>query len=278
MLRNTETVLELVLSVIMSGLPLPSTSAAEMHTGLLPVGKSTLVANELAVILPLVAVFLNTDKVLELRFAHAISILPSPSKSSVTTSLGKVPVVKLTIEASEAASMVPDVAVFLNTPTLLAPVLTTTMSGRLSPSRSETDRFIAPDPAAKSTLVAKEPVVSAPLTVVFLNTEMLDQKLLTTIISGFPSPSISATAMPFGTPPAAKFTLVAREAELIVPLVAVFRKTEILLPVELATTISSFPSPSRSATATLFGVPPAANSTLAANDPAVSVPAVEILR
>ena len=101
-LRNTETVAELLLATARSGLPSPSKSPIATEEGLVPVVKSTLAAKLLAAILPLVDVLRNTETVFELLFATARSGLPSPSKSLIATETGLYPVVKSTFEEISA--------------------------------------------------------------------------------------------------------------------------------------------------------------------------------
>jgi hypothetical protein len=84
----------------------------------LAVVKSTLGANELAVIEPGVLVFLKTETVLLLEFATIKSVLPSPSKSPIVTLSGFSPVVKSILEVKELVEIEPEVLVFLRTETV----------------------------------------------------------------------------------------------------------------------------------------------------------------
>ena len=79
--------------------------------------KSTLAAKELAVIAPVVLVFLNTETEVLPLFATAKSGLPSPSRSPMATPKGDAPVVKSTLAAKELVVIAPVVLVFLNTET-----------------------------------------------------------------------------------------------------------------------------------------------------------------
>src|SRR6201996_4366792 len=85
-------------------------------------------------------------------------------------------------------------------------------------------------------------------------------------------------AIPTGPMSVAVFTCAAKEEASMVPLVAVLRKTDRLLSLELVTARSGLPSPSRSPIATLKGELPVAKVTCAANDEEVITPLVAILR
>jgi hypothetical protein len=78
--------------------------------------------------------------------------------------------------------------------------------------------------------------------------------------------------------PVVKFTADAKDVAVMLPLVLVFRSTETVLLASLATTRSTFPSPSRSPRATLNGLLPVPKSTLVANELAVILPLVLVLR
>ena len=106
MFLNTETVLLLFVTA-KSGLPSPSRSPMAMLNGPDAVVKSTLVANEPAVMEPEVLVFLNTENVLLALLAITKSGLPSPSMSPIATlyGLAPVPAVKSTFEAKAVASI-----------------------------------------------------------------------------------------------------------------------------------------------------------------------------
>ena len=80
-------------------------------------------------------------------------------------------------------------------------------------------------------------------------------------MSGFPSPSRSPIASPFGEFPVAKSDLETRDT---VPPVLALRKTEIVLLLLFDTTISGFPSPSISEIAVAIGSVPVVESAFAA--------------
>ena len=88
-------------------MPSPSISARTTPDGFVPVLKSTLAANEPAVIVPDVLVFRKTETVLVVKFVTAISGLPSPSMSpkAILCGLDPVPVVKSTVAAKAVASI-----------------------------------------------------------------------------------------------------------------------------------------------------------------------------
>ena len=113
-----------------------------------------------------------------------------------------------------------------------------------SPSKSPTLTKVGWAPVANVTPAANETEVIEPVTAVFLKTEMELAAKLLTIISGFPSPSMSANSTPLGLPPVAKSTLASSELAVMVPGVAELRNTETLLPELLETAISVLPSPS----------------------------------
>ena len=82
--------------------------------GFVPVLKSTLVANELAVMEPDVLVFLYIETVLLFQFVTTKSGLPSPSMSPMAIPIGDDdPVVKSTLVANELVVIEPEVLVFL---------------------------------------------------------------------------------------------------------------------------------------------------------------------
>src|SRR5688572_3683077 len=86
--------------------------------------------------------------------------------------------------------------VFLKTETTADPELTTATSGRPSLFRSLMTMPRGLLAVIKSTLAAKE--VLPELTLVFLKTEIVLANRLLTTTSGFPSKSISPTAIPCG--------------------------------------------------------------------------------
>ena len=147
-----------------------------------------------------------------------------------------------------------------------------------SPSKSPIATHAGVAPASKSTLAAKDAVVMLPAVLVFRKTDASFELQLAVARSGFPSPSISPMATFKGPVPEAKSTLVAKEPVTILPLVPILRRTETVFEVKLATTMSAFPSASRSPMATPEGLAPVVKSTLVANDPVVILPVVLVLR
>ena len=136
--------------------------------GLVPVGKSTLAANEPAVIVPAILMFLKTETVLLVLLVTTRSGLPSPSISPMTTQVGIVPVAKSTLAANELAVIDPEVLVFLKTEMVLAVQFATARSGLPSPSMSPMAMLYGPVPVVKSTLAENEPAVIVPETLMFL--------------------------------------------------------------------------------------------------------------
>ena len=145
-----------------SGLPSPSMSPRATSFGDVPAAKSTLDANEPAVMLPIVLVFRNIETVLLTLLVTAISGLPSPSTSPSATERAFVPVVKSTLAAKDPVVILPLVLVFRNMEIELPVQLVTTMSGLPSPSTSPSAIRCAYVPTVKSTLVANDPVVILP--------------------------------------------------------------------------------------------------------------------
>jgi len=97
-LSRMEAVLLLRFATAKSGLPSPLMSPMLTERGLLPVGKSTLVAK--VGVVALVAVVLSRMETLSpTMFAVAKSGLPSPLMSPMLTERGKAPVVKSTLGA-----------------------------------------------------------------------------------------------------------------------------------------------------------------------------------
>jgi len=72
--------------------------------GLMPVGKSTLVA-KVGVVAPVVVVLSRMEAVLLLLFATAKSGLPSPLMSPMLTEMGPLPVVKSTLGAKPSTPL-----------------------------------------------------------------------------------------------------------------------------------------------------------------------------
>ena len=123
---------------IISGLPSPSISKSTMSIPYPPTEIGD--ANELAAMVPLVAVFLNIETVPLYELPTAKSILPSPSKSPNAIVTGFIPTVKSTFAPKELVVIDPLVEMFRNTeivlPTLFAPLLGTIKSDLPSPSIS----------------------------------------------------------------------------------------------------------------------------------------------
>ena len=88
-----------LLDTTKSGLPSPSISPTATLIGPVPLVISNLVAKLPAVILPLVAVFRNSDSVFELKLPTKISFLLLPSKSPIAKEIGPVPTTKSTFVA-----------------------------------------------------------------------------------------------------------------------------------------------------------------------------------
>ena len=128
----------------------------------------------------------------------------------------------------------------------------------------------------KSTFEANELEVIAPVTLVFLNTEIELLPKFATVNSGFPSPSRSPTTTPNGLEPVVKSTFEANELEVIAPVMLVFLNTETVLLLKFTTANSGFPSPSRSPMTTPKGFVPVVKSTLEANEPVVIAPMVPV--
>ena len=182
---------------------------------------------------------------------------------------------KSILAANEPVVSAPVVLVFLNTETVLLLVLVTIKSDFPSPSISPMATLDGTGPVAKSTLVANEPAVIAPVMLVFLNTETVALPEFATTNSGFPSPSRSPMATLRGSEPVVKSTLAAKELVVIAPVALVFLNTETTGLLLFATAKSGFPSPSRSPMATSFpGVPPVVKSTLAAKELTSKIPAL----
>jgi hypothetical protein len=130
-------------------------------------------------------------------------------------------------------------------------------------------------PTPKSTLAT---IDIAPDELVFLNTDTVPELLLLTAISILPSPSISPIEGNPGPLPVVTLTAVAREPLFMVPEVLVFRNKDKLFELSLATTMSVFPSPSRSPTATPLGAVPVVNETDEPNELLEIEPIVDVLR
>jgi hypothetical protein len=103
---KTETELLLAFATTRSGLPSPSTSQMAVPYGLVPGTKSSLEANELAVMEPELLVFLKTETVLLLIFVTTMSGLPSPSTSQMAKPNELDPDVMSTFEAKDVVSMI----------------------------------------------------------------------------------------------------------------------------------------------------------------------------
>ena len=135
--------------------------------GLLPVGKSTLVAK--VGVVALVAVVLSRiETVLSPQFATAKSGLPSPLRSPMLTDSDLLPVVKSTLGAK--VGVVALVAVVLSRMEALKMRFAIAKSGFPSPLMSAMLTDLGAPPIGKSTLGAKVGVV-APVAVVFSRME-----------------------------------------------------------------------------------------------------------
>ena len=174
--------------------------------------------------------------------------------------------------ASELALIVPNELVFLNT--VIAALFAVTMSNFPSPSISATPKLLETLFAKKSTLGAKEvPALMEPAVVVFLKTESV--VVPPTIISGFPSPSISQAAIATAEDGTAKSTFARKD---IVPGLLTLRSMLTLVPKLFAVAISSLPSPSMSATTIPIGRLPVVSVTAAAKEEELTIPTLLMLR
>ena len=108
-----------------------------------------------------------TDRLFEALLLTTISGLLSPSRSPSATYSGVEAVAKSDRGARDPEVNAPDVVVFLNTDTLPAERLLTTMSTLPSPFISAIARPSGPALVVKSTFVAKEPDAIVPLVAVF---------------------------------------------------------------------------------------------------------------
>jgi hypothetical protein len=133
-----------------------------------PVKKSVF-EEKVGVDAPTVVVFIRTDTVLEVKFATAMSGLPSPLKSPILTAAGFVPTVKF-VAAANVGVAAPIVVVFKNTDTFALPQFATTISSLPSPLISATKRLVGDVPAVKSVLAEKVGVADPGL-VVFIKTD-----------------------------------------------------------------------------------------------------------
>ena len=241
-----------------SGLPSPLRSPMETELGELPVVKSVLEEKE-GVAAPLVVVFKNTETLSATRFAVAKSGFPSPLRSPMETEEGILPVVKSVLEEKEGVAA-PLVVVLKNTETLSEKLFATAKSGLPSPLRSPMETETGLLPVVRSVLEEKVGV-AAPLVVVLKNTEILSEKLFATTKSGLPSPLRSPMEIEKGLLPVVKSVLEEKEG-VVAPLVVVFKNTETLSELLLATAKSGLPSPLRSPMETEVGPLPVVKSVL----------------
>jgi len=257
--KNIEILFEFWLVTAKSGLPSPFSSPIETKLGEDPVVKSAL-AEKVGVEAPGVVVFRNTEILLEVKLAVVKSGFPSPFKSPIETEKGATPVVK-SVLTEKLGVEAPGVVVFKNTDTLAEFELGTTKSGLPSPLRSpiETERGLVP--VVKSVL-AEKVGVEAPGVVVFKNTETLLEPQLPTAKSGLPSPLRSPIERERGLLPVVKSALT-EKVGVEAPGVVVFKNTETLVELALATAKSGLPSPLRSPIETDTGVFPVVKSVLA---------------
>ena len=184
-------------------------------------------------------------------FATIRSGLPSPFTSAVVTQTGTFPALKVRCSA-KLAFVAPGVVVFISTDTLLSLEFLTIRSGLPSPFTSATVTDSGPRPVGKVCWGAKLGVV-APGAVVLSSTEIVSpvpNPVFATIRSGLPSPFTSATVRDFELLPAIKFRACAK---LSVPMVVVFRNTDMSLLTVFAAIRSGLPSPFTSATVTDSG-------------------------
>ena len=151
--------------------------------------------------------------------------------------------------------------------------LVTTNSGLPSASRSATAiAFGAAAVELTDTFASNERL---PLVELFLNTFSAKEPSQVTATSILPSVLKSASAMYFGEVSVVKSTFVANE---MVPLVEVFKNTETVPAVLLATNKSSFPSPSTSPVITAMAPVPVDKSTLVSKELKVIEPLTDVLR
>ena len=120
-----------------------------------------------------------------------MSTLPSPSISASMMDAGKVPLVKLTIDANEVASIEPGVDVFLRIATLFVPWLVIAMSAFPSPSTSPAAKSTDVAPAGKSTFAANDAEEIGPPAETFRKTETVLDAMLAIAMSINPSLSKS---------------------------------------------------------------------------------------
>ena len=90
----------------MSGLLSPSRSPIAIENGFVSVVKSTLAANELVVMLPLILVLRNIEMLFDPILTTVNSGLPSPSKSLITGEYAPF-AEKFTLGANELVVMLP---------------------------------------------------------------------------------------------------------------------------------------------------------------------------
>jgi len=233
-------------------------SPRDTEYGLVPVGKSVF-KEKVGVGSPGEVVFRNTETVVELEFATAISNFPSPLKSPVDTEIGPVPVGKSVLAENEGA-LAPGVAVFKNTETDAEFKLAVTISSLPSPLKSPMDTEIGLDPVVESVLAENEAGV-VPIVVVFKNTDNEFEPLLATTISGLPSPLKSPIETDRGLVPVVE-SIFAANVGVGAPGEVVFRNTDIVLETRLAVVISGLPSALRSRMDTANVLDPVAKSVL----------------
>lgn len=188
------------------------------------------------------------------------------------------PVTRSLFEKKEAL-VNPDVPTFLKIEMLFPIALDVAISGLPSPSRSLTctNQGLGNVPVVISILVPK---VKLPGVLVLGNTfTLLPVLYIAATTSSLPFPSRSLNATPRGLRRASdRSTFAANEEVDIVPLIEVLRKSDIVLPNELATAISGLPSPSMSPIATVTGFDPVAKSIGPRNEEVVILPGAVTLR
>src|SRR4028118_729496 len=209
-----------------SGFPSPLKSPMLTDQGLVPVGKSTLVA-KVGVVALVAVVLTRMEALLLYQFATTKSGFPSPLMSPRLTKTGKLPVGKSTLVAK--LGVVALVAVVLSRmEALLLPASGTAKSGFPSPLMSPMLTEKGSSPVGKSTLVAKLGVVAL-VAVVLSRMETSSLNLFATAKSGFPSKLKSSMLTSLGLKPVGKSTLVAKLGVVALVAVVLSRMEAVLL-------------------------------------------------
>src|SRR4051812_48248457 len=150
-----------------------------------------------------------------------MSIFPSPSISAATNLCGLMPTEKLTAGANEPAEIEPVVDMFRRTYICELPAAAA-RSGFPSPSKSASTTSCALAAKEKLTLVAKDDAEMEPV-VAILRKTLTEPAELQTTISGFPSPSISATLRFCALDGTVRFTAEANDELVREPALLMFR-------------------------------------------------------